>query len=176
VESCEQCTSLVGDLGELRLALAQLPDLPPSRPLQLVPPVAEGAAAGGGWLRRMAAPVMAAGAAMAVIGAVGFGAVALGGMAASGAAIFQNVGDNLETTDRGDNEAPRPAGERSLDNFGEEVADPQEGFEPPAERDRLASLDIDFNGPGPWLVLAGAGVILLLLGLSLRHSRNPRAG
>ncbi len=87
IETCDRCTTLVRELGELRVALAQLPDLAPSRPLQLIPPVPEPVPAGGGWLRRLAAPAMAAGAAMVVIGAVGFGATALSRMgAASGAA------------------------------------------------------------------------------------------
>ena len=57
VDSCDRCADIVRELGSLRTALAELPDLVPSRPLQLLPPVAEPrAAARGGWLRRLAGP------------------------------------------------------------------------------------------------------------------------
>ena len=52
VDSCDRCTDVVRELGSLRTALAELPDLVPSRPLQLLPPVAEPRAA---FPRRLAA-------------------------------------------------------------------------------------------------------------------------
>ena len=36
---CERCAGLVADLRSLRAGLAELPDLRPSRPIQLLPPV-----------------------------------------------------------------------------------------------------------------------------------------
>ena len=121
---------------------------------------------------------------MAVIGAVGFGAVALGNMAASGGApVFQNAGDDLSGGEPGGSEAPRVTTRGTRDASGEEAADPQEPPQPTAEEssdgasdDAVAPLDIDFNGPGPWLALLGGGVVLVLLGFSLRHSVKPRAG
>ena len=39
VASCVRCTDTVAELGALRAALAEMPDLQPHRPLQLLPPV-----------------------------------------------------------------------------------------------------------------------------------------
>ena len=39
VASCLRCTDTVAELGALRASLAELPDLRPHRPLQLLPPV-----------------------------------------------------------------------------------------------------------------------------------------
>ena len=44
VTSCERCALVVRDLGALRSALADLPDLVPSRPLRFLPPVEPAAA------------------------------------------------------------------------------------------------------------------------------------
>jgi hypothetical protein len=76
VAACDRCGPMVDDLRGLRAALAQLPDVTPSRPLQLVPPVPDLAAApasGGlvGLLRRLTAPAMAAAAALILVGAIG---------------------------------------------------------------------------------------------------------
>ena len=71
---CERCRPIIDDLTLLRDALALLPDLAPSRPLRLIPPAPELAAPRSGaleWLRRLAAPAMAAGAGMVLVGAVG---------------------------------------------------------------------------------------------------------
>ena len=88
VSSCSRCTDLVNELGALRAALADLPDVAPSRPLRLLPPV-EAAPAGaadrlGGWARRFFAPVLASGAALALVGLIGTAAPALSPMAQSG--------------------------------------------------------------------------------------------
>ena len=90
VSSCHRCTELVTELGALRAALSDLPDLAPSRPLQLLPPV-EAAPAGtadrlGGWARRFFAPVLASGAALALVGTIGTAAPALSPMAGQGGA------------------------------------------------------------------------------------------
>jgi len=72
VSSCDACRATVDELTVLRSALSELPDLIPSRPLQLLPPVAEPRAAGtGGWLRRLSAPIMAAGLGLVLVGVVG---------------------------------------------------------------------------------------------------------
>jgi hypothetical protein len=73
VAACESCGPQVRDLTALRAALAELPDLAPSRPLLLVPPVAEPAAASG-WhtaFRRAFAPVAVAGMVLLLVGSVG---------------------------------------------------------------------------------------------------------
>lgn len=202
LESCDRCTSLVRELGELRVALAQLPDVAPSRPLQLVPPVAEHPARGG-WLRRLAAPAMAAGAAMLVVGAVGFGAISLSGLGASGAAPeYQDAGANAPegpATDAPveDAASPTPAGGESLargsvrpmsgsseGGYRFRVSSPMASDgEPAAEGgdDEAPSRDVvapavDFNQPTPWLVLLVSGAALLVTGLILRSAVTPRAG
>ena len=75
VSSCNRCAALVNELGALRAALAELPDLAPSRPLQLLPPLEPAPASAadrfGGWARRFFAPVLASGAALALVGAIG---------------------------------------------------------------------------------------------------------
>ena len=108
VSTCRRCTDLVTELGALRAALADLPDLAPSRPLRLLPPV-EAAPAGaadrlGGWARRFFAPVLASGAALALVGTIGTAAPSLSGMAQSGApasepahAVEMSAGDAAVT-------------------------------------------------------------------------------
>lgn len=73
VASCESCGPQVRDLTALRSALAELPDLAPSRPLRLLPPVAEPAVSSG-WrtaFRRAFAPVAVAGMTLLLVGSVG---------------------------------------------------------------------------------------------------------
>jgi hypothetical protein len=90
VSACDRCGRMVAELSELRSALAELPDLVPSRPLQLVPPAPEPRPArSGGWLRRLAGPMVAAGAGLVLVGAIGTSGitsnlnVGLGGAAAA---------------------------------------------------------------------------------------------
>lgn len=184
-DTCTQCGEVLRELRLLRSALSELPDLVPSRPLQLVPPVpAETAADGGGplgWLRRLAAPVMAAGAGLALVGAVGFGSVVLGGMAASAGAR-----PDLAAEDRG-GEAPEEAsGEpANFDESGEpapsdEAAvggpdDPSDGEDAEDGEESAVAL-VDLATPTPWLVLTGAGALMLVGGLALRFVVQPRAG
>lgn len=73
VAACESCGPQVRDLTALRAALAELPDLAPSRPLRLLPPVADPAASSG-WrtaFRRAFAPVAVAGMVLLLVGSVG---------------------------------------------------------------------------------------------------------
>ena len=74
IESCDRCRPIVNELTVLREALADLPDIAPSRPLRLIPPAADAAPRPGGvveWLRRLAAPAMVAGVGLVLVGAVG---------------------------------------------------------------------------------------------------------
>jgi hypothetical protein len=100
VAGCARCQAVVDDLALLRSALAELPDLRPSRPLQLLPPVAApGARRSGalGLLRRLSAPALAAGLVLILVGTVGSSGILEGfpGMGAGAAPVFQNVGDDL---------------------------------------------------------------------------------
>lgn len=73
--SCERCATTVAELRSLRTALAELPDLAPHRPLRLLPPAAAArpglADRIGGVIRGIFAPALTAGAALALVGAVG---------------------------------------------------------------------------------------------------------
>jgi hypothetical protein len=99
VAACVRCTGLVDELASLHAVLADLPDLAPPRPLRLLPPVEPAPAAAadrlGGWARRFFAPVLASGAALALVGTIGTAAPALQGQSAgsaeSGASAEQRV-------------------------------------------------------------------------------------
>jgi hypothetical protein len=90
VTSCDRCAAAVRELGVLRTALADLPDIAPHRPLRLLPPVEADAPSAvdrlGLWARRLFAPALTAGAALAMVGVVGTALPSLGGMAQSGGA------------------------------------------------------------------------------------------
>ena len=97
VATCTRCTDLVNELGALRASLAELPDLQPSRPLRLLPPGADApvaTGAGTAWVRRLFAPALTAGAALAMVGLIGTATPVLNG-AAGGAAtgMFENAGE-----------------------------------------------------------------------------------
>jgi hypothetical protein len=113
VSACDRCGPMVADLEQLRSALAELPDLVPSRRLQLVPPapMAEPRPSGG-WLRRLAAPLVAAGFVMVAAATVG-GSGALSSMAtgAGGAAAAPSAASSAGSSATGDR-AGAPADER----------------------------------------------------------------
>ncbi len=118
VAGCTVCEREVRDLTMLRSALAQLPDVAPSRPLQYVPPVAAPAPQAG-WrvaFRRAFAPMAVAGMVLLLVGGIG----ATGSLGAADAqrlfpVTFQAAGPEAPagepeiTTDSGGAEAPVPA-------------------------------------------------------------------
>jgi hypothetical protein len=127
VASCLRCTDTVAELGALRASLAELPDLQPHRPLRLLPPVDEPAPsrvdAVGGWARRFFAPMLTAGAALALVGLVGTTVPLLGG-AQSGAAPAAAEGAQTDTATGRDGAYPAAGAEASevpgtLDNGSE---------------------------------------------------------
>ena len=141
VASCHRCTGTVAELGALRASLAELPDMRPHRPLQLLPPVADAepsrADRVGGWARRFFAPILTAGAALAMVGLIGTTAPLLGGMAsqAGGAA------------DTAEMEAPDAAGGRlSLEGSGTTDAAGSEGGESAEEPAALQPLATQVDG------------------------------
>jgi hypothetical protein len=185
VESCATCTDLVDELGARRMSLAELPDLRPHRALRLVPPaaptpVADGAA---GWIRRFFAPALAAGAALAMVGLVGTAAPALDGMA-SGGALFENVGTNLEEAAPGaeadgagrDGEAPQASGMTLGPAEGEgSVTTSQESQRDDAERFEAMDRDLPAER-SPWPMVLFTGVALMIGAALLRWILAPRAG
>jgi hypothetical protein len=186
LSSCERCRPIVDDLTLLRDALALLPDLAPSRPLRLIPPVPEPAAARSGalgWLRRLAAPAMAAGAGLVLVGAVG----------ASGlvAELTGKTGDRnaaLEASATDGDLAPEGGGAKSLmpgvasDSAGYAYRsdDPRsqvgEDSVFPAPSADEGFVPLTNSTEEPWLTLLVAGFGLFGISAILRYSLTPRAG
>ncbi|MDQ2673370.1 MAG: hypothetical protein M3Y40_01815 [Chloroflexota bacterium] len=192
VSTCTRCTDLVTELGWLRASLAELPDLVPHRPLRLLPPVADApGAAGGGladWVRRLFAPALTAGAAIAMVGLVGTAGAPLANE------IFANVGSNLQGAGAGDaNEpfseelqsdaaeynaggegaVPAAAASDDADTDGEqrnnEAAESPRAFQVQQGRDLPAERSI-------WPMVLFTGIALMVGAALLRWILVPRAG
>ena len=187
--TCNRCQPMVDELSMLRGALAALPDIAPSRPLRLIPPVPAPAAPRGRpleWLRRLAAPAMAAGAGLVLIGAFGVSGVVtqLGGTAAgaptkevsaSNGVLAPLTGSGASTarpvpaTDSADyaksnqprNQTPAAAATQRPATGGTEGT-PRTPATPSREQ--------------PWLTLLIAGFALFGISAVLRYTLNPRAG
>jgi hypothetical protein len=190
VGSCARCTDLVDDLVALRASLAALPDLAPSRPLQIVPAAEGGSQAGdraGGWARRLFAPVLVAGGTLAFVGLVGTALPAFGGMAASGAAPLsgggaqpaasvaeQAAGGGTEAqpsqdTTRGlSGDASAPAGEEPVASATANFFGAQDGSE---KSDVTANVERSI-----FPMLLFAGIALLIGAFLMRWILAPRAG
>ena len=194
VASCHRCTDTVAELGALRASLAELPDLRPHRPLQLLPPVTDPEPSrldrAGGWARRLFAPVLTAGAALAVVGLVGTSAPLLGGMASQAV-------PGLEA-DTAAEMAPDATDQRQLSEYGASVgdgageADNGESAEEPAVEplrsggDGAAINESDSDGErlarttaaerSVWPMVLFAGVALMVAAALLRWIMVPRTG
>ena len=197
VTTCDRCRPLVDELSLLRGVLAELPDLAPSRPLRLIPPVPAPAETAGrrSWLRRLTAPAMAAGAGLVLVGAIGVGAAgAIGGLfgqAASG--IFANVGDNLSAAGASVREGV-PAPGADSPSFSPDDTNGSAEYErstpprtvtssppstPQASADdsgKTENLNSHSSPEQPWLTLLIAGAVIFVTATALRFSISPRAG
>jgi hypothetical protein len=204
VAGCDRCRAVVHDLALLRSALAELPDLRPSRPLQLLPPVAAPVERRGalGLLRRLSAPALAASAGLILVGAIGSSGILEGfsGMGAAGAApAMENVGDNLAGGSPGEATDSRTSAEGYLDKGtsplplepGESTAQALDGTPSPSKEAPAASASPGAPDDGdlstlqssdppnprlPWLVMLGVGVALAAASILLRFTVQPRAG
>lgn len=201
VSSCDRCTELISELGALRSALADLPDLQPSRPLRLLPPV-EAEPSGvdrlGGWARRYFAPVLASGAALALVGVIGTAAPALDSMA-SGPATGGADAEASDALQEFGAPAASAAGEgpATLGAAGEEDSSDGGGDMESAASPTAAERDVDAvdeqsgssdNGDvsaleqaapaerSPWPMVLFAGVALMVGAVLLRWILAPRAG
>jgi len=190
---CDRCQPLVHELSLLRGALAELPDLIPSRPLRLIPPV-PAPTARGSWLRRLTAPAMAAGAGLVLVGAIGIGASAdVSGLFGQAGAAFQNVGENLQGAGAPEGEATAsdnayvPGAVKGIptptSNETRGSTDSAGPSEPPSTRSSGEASPVvaphPTNGSSaeqPWLTLLIAGVGLFGVSTALRFSLSPRAG
>jgi anti-sigma factor RsiW len=202
VSSCHRCTDTVAELGALRASLAELPDLRPHRPLQLLPPVPDMEPSRvdrvGGWARRFFAPVLTAGAALALVGLVGT-TVPLAGPTAqsdSGAAPLDaaveaqpaaTAADGRDLTDysAGAASGSPAAGPESAagDGDGAEAPLVTQSLE---SQDQRLSLDDDTGADEQqaapteersiWPMLLFAGVAIMIAAGLLRWIFAPRAG
>lgn len=191
VASCHRCTDTVEELGALRASLAELPDLHPHRPLQLLPPVTEPAPSRvdrvGGWARRFFAPVLTAGAAIAMVGLVGTTAPLIASSAQSGApdSIEEAQGEEQAepSAHRGANEILGGAestgeGPTSADSDGRAGAEEPAQYQPFAQDDdgtdseQFALTD----ERSIWPMVLFAGVALMVAAALLRWILAPRAG
>ena len=185
VESCARCTDLVTELGALRMSLAELPDLRPHRPLQLVPPVADAPVTDGvaGWVRRFFAPALAAGAALAMVGLVGTAAPALDGMASGQQdEASTDMGSNLEEaapagdSSEADRDGMAPAassGTFAAEGEGGAVAQESQA----SDFDRFEATERDLPAErSPWPMVLFTGVALMIGAALLRWILVSRAG
>ena len=191
VTTCDRCTALVDELGTLRASLAELPDLEPSRPLRLLPPAAEPApeAGIGTWVRRLFAPALTAGAALAMVGLIGTASPELQGMASGG-------GDSAEITgaggdysaesefDAAGSEAPAGAPDEAaasagIQEFGESdgrtAAEEASAAPLVAEDDASRATELPAER-SPWPMVLFTGVALMIGAALLRWILVPRAG
>jgi hypothetical protein len=200
VSSCDRCTELVSDLDVLRVALADLPDLQPSRPLQLLPPVeveSSGVDRLGGWARRFFAPILASGAALALVGVIGTAAPALEQMAsgpgAQGAAASQAAQEFAAPAASEAGEQPTTFDAAGGDDSDGGGGDMESAASPPAaERDenavdeqRTASSNRDVSAleqttasaeRSPWPMVLFAGAALMVGAFLMRWILVPRGG
>jgi anti-sigma factor RsiW len=196
LSACDRCRPIVDELSLLRGALAERPDIAPSRPLRLIPPVPEPATPAAGpriWLRRLTAPAMAAGAGLVLIGAVGFGAsaavnllpkAASGGAAAEAAASDRDFGPvpgaASASTAPADTTGSAAYGSSSTPRSLSSTQPPsQPRSAPPSANDAGRTELVTDNGSPPdqpWLTLLIAGVGLFGISTVLRLALAPRAG
>jgi hypothetical protein len=200
VAECAACDGQVRDLTALHTALAELPDLVPSRPLRLLPPVPEPRDAAG-WrigLRRAFAPLAVAGMVLLVVGGVGatgaLGPADAGAFlqrlqfAAPGApaAMQAATGQPEETTaDAGmaPDELASPEGSRGQTGaIATDTPRAADASAAPAESmaEVIGGQDTSRDGDlatvedrGGWILAALAGIGLLALALVLRRSVAP---
>ena len=195
VSTCVRCTETLTELGALRASLAELPDLVPSRPLRLLPPVADAPAAGSqrGWIRRLFAPAMTAGAALAMVGVIGTASPAFQGMASSGgdsaleAAGGEEPASSFAQVMRSSDayQQPGQGGEPAGAEESPEDASVDSGGRPLAREssDQFAVGEGDDDGRttlpaerSPWPMVLFTGVALMVGAALLRWILVPRAG
>ena len=155
------------EMRALRSALAELPDLAPSRPLRFLPPVAEPAPrrSSAGW-RSAFIPLVTAGAILLVVGSLGT-LNGMGGLA--GAAPELATDRNTDSASYGAeapgvkaSQVPTSAGGGQLDNGGN----------PPP----VPNAEAPFSASLAWALVALLGVALIVGAVVLRFVVEPRAG
>lgn len=187
--TCHRCRPMVDELTLLRGALAALPDLAPSRPLRLIPPVSAPTASRAGrleWLRRLAAPAMAAGAGLVLIGAIGASGVVndLTTKVADRSLEAASASDSAQGPNAGGAGSVAPSPQTTFDSgaFGrtdtprtstDGVDDSTEAT--PSQGENLFQPSTNPPGEQPWLTLLIAGAGLFGVSAALRYSMSSRA-
>lgn len=202
VASCDRCAAVVAELGVLRTALAELPDVAPHRPLRLLPPVgAESAGTAdrlGLWARRLFAPALTAGAALAMVGLVGTAAPNMQGTGGAGGAasapdesVRELAAEASQPTAAGEAaggaeasaalefSAPTDATADSVftdEGDGEVTAQGNDATEERlAEDDQAAAVEAVGVERSPWPMVLFAGVAVMIAAALLRWILAPRA-
>lgn len=184
IGTCDRCAPIVDELSTLRLALAALPDIAPSRPLRLIPPLLEPAPRRTGaldWLRRLAAPAMAAGAGLVLVGAVGASGL-VGGLAskASDTTSMQESSNGAGAPQAGGDHSPVPALSTDGEFTGRTDTPRDNGSTGSVAPTPTPSVELHVadrsSGEQPWLTLVIAGFSLFGISAVLRYSLSPRAG
>ena len=183
VSGCDRCRPMVDELTILHDALSHLPDIAPSRPLRLIPPVIEPAARPSGaleWLRRLTAPAMAAGAGLVLVGAVGASGL-VGGFSGKAVdlAVNQESSKGAVAPGAGGGHSPVPAVSTSseFDSAGSSPRGQGTGASPTPEPSAGAEHATDRGSSGkPWFTILIAGFGLFGISAMLRYSLTPRAG
>lgn len=181
VASCDRCRPIVDELTVLRDALSLLPDIAPSRPLRLIPPVADTAPRPGAveWLRRLAAPAMAAGVGLVLVGAVGASGM-LGGISGKTADLAAGQSSKgVPAPGAGGAHSPVPAVSTDTE-FEARSNSPrdQASGSPATPAPSIGAVHTTDRGSNeqPWLTLLIAGFGLFGISAILRYSLTPRAG
>ena len=196
VATCDRCGPMVDELSFLVGSLAELPDLAPSRPLRLIPPVRDAAPPVGArsWLRRLTTPAMAAGAALFLVGVVGIGTTGFAGLG-SKSASFGTDQEAAGASEReqgpaagGEKPSVAPDDTRGSNGFESSALPATMGSgqpgtpaprtpQPSASDGGRMNYETDSASPEqPWLTLLIAGVGLFGISTALRFSLAPRAG
>jgi len=188
VGGCERCADVVRELGALRFALSDLPDIAPSRPLRLLPPVEADAVSApdrlGQWARRLFAPALTAGAALAMVGVVGTALPGLGGMASSGGQdAFSAASEAAEAANAAEDAAggtelefSAPSGD-AADGDGEAATlGADEAEEQRTAEQESGRADALQSERSPWPMVLFSGVALMIAAALLRWILVPRAG
>ncbi|MDP9243729.1 MAG: hypothetical protein M3O77_01440 [Chloroflexota bacterium] len=195
VQSCVRCRSVVDELTTLRTALAELPDLAPSRPLRLLPEVLEpepsAAERLAGWTRRAFMPLLAAGFGLAIVGSVGTAgsifSFSLGsaGAAPAGAPLYRDASVPTPTAaaaaaapgaTKTPGEAPAAAGDSASGSPQPERAGSATSSPAPEPAVKAFEQPPTSTPRSLWPMVLFAGVALIVATLLLRWIVQPRAG
>ena len=187
LSTCDRCTALLEELGAIRMSLAELPDLQPHRPLRLLPEAADAPATIdrlGGWARRVFAPVLTAGAALAMVGLIGTATPALDNLAGGQDAANLEADDHAFEADPSGVLAPAGEGSESADDRGGTAMPLQSGTDGetttfggedgPMDQQREALRDTSAER-SPWPMVLFGGVALMIGAALMRWILVPRA-